>query len=380
MRLARTVEALGGLDNVTEVVAIEQQTFVVRDAAGALWDTYTQEPLPNDLVGQLEEMYREMVVENSNSETAARLKAAWAEVMSEDRALGVAAQSGSRARLKISEVSTPDGTLDAARMAELLEQRSYALEPLVVNPEQRTCVLFICNRLRTGYIPSSHQALNDGFMQYPSQLGGGPGFRMPYCIANSSVYQNAPIGCGPAAFMGVIQRMFVNGQGFFGKTYSGSRNLSHSELRNHADVVSMTRELTAPIGMNGRPNIANYMGTCWNTGGSMTIGAAYRDGAIAFLRDQKVNRTVVSNISHYTGNVTSAPAKADILIRNIGQRDNPVVALYFRGVGQGHYSPVTSYAVYDTGANGLNVQTLSDAQWMSLSGTWGTERGVFAIE
>lgn len=116
---------------------------------------------------------------------------------------------------------------------------------------------------------------------------------------------------------------------------------------------------------------------CWQVFTVMVARCSSRD----FLRDQNVNLTVASNISHYAGNVTSAPAKAAILMRNIGDKNNPVMAEYFRGFGQGHYSLVTKYAVYDTGSNGLNVQTLTDpSEWMSLLGTWGTERGVFTLE
>jgi len=261
------------------------------------------------------------------------------------------------------------------RVAALLEDSAGEIEPLNRYPDSRHCFLFICNHIRSGYIPAANQALNSGDDQEPRYFGRrGQSFSMPYCIITGTVNQNALLGCAPAAFVGLIQRKFLEGTKFFGVTYDNTKDRSQQL---NALAVSMT----APLGLHGRPLIANYMDTCWNTGDSMTIGIGFRDGAKNFLQNQNLNFTVTSNISHYAGNVTSAPAKAAILIRNIGNKNNPVIAEYFRGFGQGHYSPVTKYAVYDTGVNGLNVQTLSDpTEWMSLSGTWGTERGVFALE
>lgn len=149
-------------------------------------------------------------------------------------------------------------------------------------------------------------------------------------------------------------------------------------------VKSLTLALTAPTS-SGRPLIADYMGTCWISGfgaaGALTVGYGFVLGATQFLQEQNSSLQLVGNVSQTLGNITSAPAKADILIRNVGNHNNPVIAEYFYGFAQGHFSPVTDYAVYDSGANGLNIKTLAHPNtWYSLSGSWGTERGVFALE
>lgn len=376
-RLAATVEAAGGSARLAEVVALEQQTFFVRDVDGTLWDTTTREPLTAEEHDLARSIYEEMRAANSTPEVAAELEAQWERYTTPEGDLR--AQSG----LHLPDLARLDGSLDVQRVQALLEVDA-ALGAEVRNPDQRNCFLFFCQGIRTGYLPRSRWPLHDGFYQYPWDLGVRSwigSFNMPNCVLNSGYRSNAPIGCAPTAFIGLIQREFVDGTRFFGMTYTGPTYSSPSGYHDNNQVRELARRMTTPNGLHGRPMIAEYMGTCWNSGGSMTVGVAFRDGARGFLRDQGVGLRMVSNISHYAGNVTSAPAKADILIRNIGRNNNPVIAEYFFGVTQGHFSPVTEYAVYDSGANGLNIRTMSHPdEWRSLSGTWGTERGVFALE
>lgn len=72
MRMAATVTALGGLENVLEVVAIEQQTFVIRDVQNRLWDTYAQQPLSVEQTAYVHSLYADMVGVNSDPAVAAR--------------------------------------------------------------------------------------------------------------------------------------------------------------------------------------------------------------------------------------------------------------------------------------------------------------------
>lgn len=375
MRLVATVSALGGLTNVDEVIAVEQQTFVILDTKGQHWDVQTQSILTAARIRELTIIYQDMVEANDRRKVLDSLTAKWGAIFPNLEAMTLGSETG----IVLDQVLREDGTVDT----DALAAKTTIMSATNVNPIQRTCVLFFCNELRTGYIPSSSQALLDGGPQDPATMGWDVPhqFSMPYCITTSSVNTSAPVGCGPAAFVGVIQRLFIQGEDFLDLEYNGTSGLPYGSYDEDEKVRELGRELTAPLGLHGRPLIANYMGTCWNTGGSMTIGAGYRDGAKAFLLAEGKSHTVKSNISHYSGNVTSAPAKAQILIRNIGNNNNPVVAEYFRGVTDGHFSPVTQYAVYDSGSNGLNVMTMTDGfEWYSLSGTWGTERGVFAIE
>ena len=113
----------------------------------------------------------------------------------------------------------------------------------------------------------------------------------------------------------------------------------------------------------------------------MTFAQGFAGGANEFLRDQGSPLRLKYNYSHYAGNVWSAPAKARILVQEIGKDNNPVVAEYFRGFGRGHFSPVTEYRITYGITTGVQVKTMDDRnKWHSLSGFWGTQRGVFYLD
>ena len=146
-------------------------------------------------------------------------------------------------------------------------------------------------------------------------------------------------------------------------------------------MLGFQQWLVAQVGVNGRPRIANYMGTCWNGGGSMTVGAGFTSGGNNFLKDAGSSLRVHSNVSHLAGNLIAAPAKADMLKSQIGTANNPVVAEYFRGPFQGHFSPVTEYNIYNGFTTIVNVKTKDDPNnFYSLSIGWGAERGVFYLQ
>jgi len=121
------------------------------------------------------------------------------------------------------------------------------------------------------------------------------------------------------------------------------------------------------------------MGTCWNGGGSQTIAKGFADGARNFIGQHATSLRSKSNFSHYAGNVTSAPTKADILVQQIGT-NNMVVAEYFRGLFKGHYSPVAEYKIFYGATVGVSVKTMDNRnKYHSLSEADGTERGVFYL-
>lgn len=89
--------------------------------------------------------------------------------------------------------------------------------------------------------------------------------------------------------------------------------------------------------------IANFMGTCWNSGGSMTTAGGFVGGGKGFLSKYATSLELKSNYSEYHRNVAFAGTTAKMLKQEIGKDNNPVIAEYFHGFGKGHFSPVTIY-------------------------------------
>jgi hypothetical protein len=334
--------------------------------------------------------YNEIFKANNTPEVAEQMKEEWQEFLAADTTTSTTKLNTANytsANLTASGISLDDfasenGSLNPRKLKSYIEEQAASnnsqgeLQANYVNPEQRiNCGLFGCQRLRTGTLPMENNVQFGAYYQYPELFGRNDPFRFIGCVDNSPAADVVvrSLGCGPTAFVGMIKWYASKGYRFYSTTDQG--NIAYN--------------MTAPIGFRNRPAIADYMGSCWNGGGVMTIGAGFRDGGNSFLRDTGSPLKVVSNISHYAGNTWSAPAKADILIRHIGT-NRPVIAEYFTGFTQGHYSPVVDYAVYGDGSTGLNIRTVGDLvghrtgtpdyTWYSLSGTWGTERGVFALE
>jgi hypothetical protein len=287
----------------------------------------------------------------------------------------------------VNPFTTADGSLDLKKVKDYVEKENAKaqdgdIQTHYVNPEKKiNCFLWICQRLRTGSLPVENNVKRGAYYQAPSAVGRTSQFGFNTCITNYQVNSDF-VGCAPMAFIGLVE--WYADRGYYFRT-----------VKNPVPGVSSDKtvayNMTAPVGFRGRPRIADYMRSCYTgPSGVLTVGANFRDGGAAFLRDEGSTLRMSSNISHYAGNVWSAPAKADLLIRNIGSGNRPVIATYFTGFLRGHYSPVVDYAVYGDGSKGLNIRTVGDLTgeyngipnytWYSLSGTWGTERGVFALE
>lgn len=375
MKMYKTIQAMGGLDKLKEVVAVDLQTFVMRDTGGTLWNLETRKPLTAEELDLVTSNYNEIYNAANTPQVAELMKNQWEKFLdghSEDEFFEETEPELTPESAGIAELATPDGLLNLEKTAAALDRLRTGLTTQTVYPPKKSCILFVCQGIRSGTLPRSKNIQYGAYQQYPGLFGRSGKFDFPTCVFTASRYDvDVPyLGCAPTAFVGMM------------KWYAANKGL---KLFGTSSSSTIAYKMTAPLGLRGRPLIANYMGSCYNGGGIQTVGFGFRDGAKNFLRDQGSSLRMVSNISHGSGNVTSAPSKASILIRNIGERNRPVIAEYFTGLGKGHYSPVVDYAVYDSGTNGLNIRTVGDLQysdydWYSLSGTWGLERGVFALE
>ena len=376
MKMVKTLKALGGSAKLKEIVAVDLQTFVLRDTSDKLWNIETQKPLTKAEVTKAKKVYDDIYAANNTPEVAAMMKKQWADLLGEHSPSEIGGQGlGSF----LTGLTAEDGSLDLALVAQAMDTQSGDLSVQTVNKPTKSCFLFICQGIRSGTLPIASNVNEGGYYQSPSRFGRSGTFNFIGCIDNTTGadVKVAALGCAPTTFVGLMD-WYVTKKGL--------------RLYGTSSVSTIRSNMTAPTGLRGRPEIANYMGSCWNGGGVQTTGYGFRDGAKNFLKAQGSSLKVVSNVSHYAGNVTSAPAKAAILIKHIGETNTPVIAEYFTGFLEGHFSPVVDYAVYDSGKNGLNIRTVGDLKgeasfplkpdytWYSLSGTWGTERGVFALE
>ena len=193
---------------------------------------------------------------------------------------------------------------------------------------------------------------------------------------------NATLGCGPSSFQGLLQHQFQShGKSFYGKSFPST------------SVEDFDKWLVAEVGVNGRPRIANYMGTCkvLLTDNSLTTGHGYITGANNFLKSSGSGLKMIGYYSDpraYAGWDLFDEQKARLIVQNVGYAENPVVAEYFRGsVSAGHFSAIREYRNLWQGNVDVTVKTVDDYnasnhqydRFWSLQGAWTLESGVFTL-
>ena len=353
----KTIDAMGGPGTPRDLIAVESDYFVISDAQSRLWEIGATQPLSSEAAQDLRNTYDAIYETNNTPEVKKQAQDAWNAMRTQ-----AVQQSGS-----LEVYAKPDGSFDVQMAAQSLE----TFDTLTVDKSYPKCYFFYCYTVYNGSIDLSRNATQNGYAQYPSDYYSAPTtvkFNTISCVLNYSKQYDKPLGCGPSAFIGLVTRKFRDG-----KTFSGKNNKNTTES-------AFKQWLVEGIGVNNRPRIANYMGTCWNGGGSMTLGSPFATGGNKFLQDAGSTLRVKSNVSHYIGNHIAAGAKANILKTQIGSNNNPVVAEYFKGPFKGHFSPVTAYKIYSGAVTSITVQTRDDRTWQSLTGIWGTERGLFYLE
>ena len=341
--------------------------FLLRDTSDNLWTIQEERELTNEEVQYVTEQYDEIYAANNTLQVVALHASKWKEA---------SAQTDSnfkRLSTSLAELTRQDGSFDLNQF-QLMSTSLSTQQRLPREACDSSLHIRYCSFVIHGGIPDSKQATQGGYIQYYSQYGRleTDAFRMPYCGITPAVRTQAVLGCGPSAFMGLVGRKYKsNGLRLFGKTAS------------QAEFYYIRHRMTDPLGLRGRPLVANYMGTCWNTGGSQTLGKGFRDGGSDFLASQGSSLRVKSNFSHYDGNAASKQAKANILLQEIGDDENPVVTEYWPGAVTGHFSAVKAYHLYMNSGGGLlevSVRTVDDPYtWYTLSGTWMAEVGLFYL-
>lgn len=158
--LHATAKALGGVENVAEIVAALPSVFLLRDTADGLWDIATRRPLsPTETRGVLER-YDEILEINANAEFVATMHGHWAQL--EEEAVRQQAVHG----YALDDLLSPAGTLDLSRLADAMERADSAeVQPAAFIDYGRQCFLFICSHRFTGNISQANQATQGGGAQ-----------------------------------------------------------------------------------------------------------------------------------------------------------------------------------------------------------------------
>jgi hypothetical protein len=316
------------------------------------------------------------------------------------------------------ELAKADGTLNFKRAAELLRGQQ-GLSPQVRRKNAVECVpVFLgqrCYDITHGHINSWDNARSGAFRQDPYWFGwkSTKTFTMPKCgLPGHNITgtgNEVPLGCGPSAFISLIWRLWADGEPFYGKKYNGEpqgNNWAYRSTKrpvgssdyNKVDSIALNMTMESNWA-GGRPTIASYMGSCYFVAGTMTIAQRFVDGGNDFLKDQGKQASsrgtgkrlrIQGNFSHGPGNTRSAKDKGDILHRELGLYNRPVIAEYWLdkqgATKSGHFSPVTEYRILTprgvlSGSPIVKVKTIdTNSKWYTITDNGQAEVGVFFVE
>ena len=377
LKMRDTLTALGGPSKFVKVVASDSQNFLLQDKGGSYWSVDEKRKLTATEVQSVKDMYEEIYSNINNSESAKRLQTDWQKLTDQSakqqRALGYS----------LTDFANQDGTLNlqAAQTA-----RNSTLSTQWAKHED-ACWLFICSVVEWGEIGNSRNQVPStrqrggairpygGYKQKYEDYFGGSSNLFPTMIGcGNNVRVSASLGCGPSAFQGLLQHQFQE----HGKTFAGLN-------KRNTTPENFDKWLVAPVGYKNRPRIANYMGTCKPpfTTESLTTAGAFLKGANDFLSDAKSDLKLIGTYSSSEGqgNTKNAPAKARLIVQELGYKENPMVVEYFRNLPtSGHFSAIKAYRNTWQVNVTVTVTTVDDpGHYYSLDTIWSLQTGVFAL-
>ena len=113
--MAETVEAMGGVDQFQEIVAIEPQYFVLRDIQGQLWHAEEARLLTDEEVVKAQDIYAEIYSGNNTPEVAETAQEIWDETLQSSE---ISTQSFGHT---LEDFAAADGSLDLKRVQQFVE-------------------------------------------------------------------------------------------------------------------------------------------------------------------------------------------------------------------------------------------------------------------
>ncbi|MGL4612231.1 MAG: hypothetical protein ACRCYY_21550 [Trueperaceae bacterium] len=188
IKMYQTIEAMGGFEVFKEIVAVDLQTFVLRDSQDRLWNIDNQQLLTVEELSIVTKTYEEIFTANNNPEVAAQMAEEWEEFLAEDETEGADPEgvepepvltnikSFSGTSQSIREFASAEGTLDLKKVKSYVEgqnaaRRSGSLKAhegqanLVYPDKDINCFLFWCQQLRTGTLPLANNVQRGAYAQ-----------------------------------------------------------------------------------------------------------------------------------------------------------------------------------------------------------------------
>jgi hypothetical protein len=283
-------------------------------------------------------------------------------------------------------LSNADGRLNIAAAMSLANTAEGGLDTAAYTDHKRQCAFLglFCSHRFDGSIPGSKQATQGGYLQYRYQygLGNNPvAFNSVTCGANNPVNNVAVLGCGPSAFIGLIGEKYVNHNiAVDGRCLNPASNAGcHTQM----SIEAFRQWMVQGNGVNGRPRIANYMGTCaiGSSNEGLTLLSGFTNGIQDLLSETNTPLTLRwrAGIGGSTG--WDQSAVANIVHLQVGVAENPVVVTYWPSTTLAHFAPITHYDILWGNGVSIAVRTLDHGnQRFTLGGNWSGQEGVYYLE
>ena len=215
MEMYKTVQAMGGPQNLKDVIAYDLQNFVLRDTQDRLWSVNRAVMLTPEETERVKEIYNDIYEGNNSPANEEMYEDLWKETLEESE---LQPQSFG---YNLADLTMNDGSLDLKKVKAAIEGSSAtdAFSPQNITDGDKSCFLFVCTAYQYGQLgsnsnqPGGLQATQGGFEQYPSDYGrydinGGNGFNYVECcllngnfVGGRAKVTNKPLGCAPSAFI-----------------------------------------------------------------------------------------------------------------------------------------------------------------------------------
>ena len=368
--LKARIEALTaqiGADRVEALVGADASTYLLRTVEGAYWDVGDGSELTAEQVDELRQRYQQAWDEAEGSGTIELLRDAWL-----------------RFDAPLDDYTRDDGSLDLglalplipdASILELIEGDGSPAGPMQVYSQwTANCTWFLFANICTDYEAGHHQKPYRTQAHYPNQFSN---FSVPACAGGGT--QSNVAGCGPAAFAGLTDWMWRQGQPFAGA------GLSHGNEPHTGAWGWDTRPNQQSFYRQVETQVIPLMGACGlGSNGTLTLPSGFLTGGNAWLATHAPGVSLHASVGTFVANAFLGTTFASRLRARIGKDTGPALAGFHidgGGAFSYHYSPVARYVVErpDLALTRTRIESI-DGHASQLTNPWSLFSGVYWLE